>query len=152
MGKKSSAARSQYRDSICSEHPYETPKLLPKCKEVKEKREMKEEDLWLVECSDEPIGRPVMTSDAELEISRKDKAGGCEDSVEVEKVLHLSRSNERDEQVQEVLENSIDTEKENKSFLDNLISRVKKLSKEDHKEDKSILKETKESANKLKED
>merc|ERR1712130_331480 len=153
--KKSSAARSQSRDSRCSEHPYETPKLLPKLIEAQGKSKLKQEDLCLVEYGYEPIGRPVLTSNAELRISREDKADGCDDSVEVEKVLHLSRNSEKDNTAQEAKEDkSIDLEKESKSFLDNLISRVKKLSKEDHKEmsDKVVLKETEESLNENKEE
>merc|ERR1712121_137575 len=126
--KKSSAARSQSRDSRCSEHPYETPKLLPKSIEVQGKRKLKQEDLCLVEYGYEPIGRPVLTSNAERRISREDKADGCDDLVEVEKVLHLSRNSEKDNTAPEAKEDkSIDLEKESKSsFLDNLISRVKK--------------------------
>merc|ERR1712130_416820 len=72
-----------------------------------------------------------------------------------EKVLHLSRNSEKDNTAQEAKEDkSIDLEKESKSFLDNLISRVKKLSKEDHKEMsyKVVLKETEESLNENKQE
>ena len=89
---KKVSARSQSRDSRWSDpdHPYETPKLLPKHQRKDEDRSSRShQDMSLVEYGYEPIGRTV-TIKKEQEEEAVTKS---DEKLEMETVLHLSRHN-----------------------------------------------------------
>merc|ERR1712098_303328 len=79
---KKMSARSISRDSrAISEHNYETPKLLPKSKFIKDKIPKME----LIDYGYEPVGRPVTETQEDTEIKKEEEFGT---------VHHLSRENE----------------------------------------------------------
>lgn len=132
---KKISARSQSRDSRWSDpdHPYETPKLLPKHQRREEDRRSKShQDMSLVEYGYEPIGRPSAVLG-----TKPEEEGGAINSdeklSETDTILHLSRHNDGNSKTTASL---IET-KQGKTLLNNLIDKVKKLSKD---ESQSVIK------------
>ena len=139
---KKTSARSQSRDSRWSDpdHPYETPKLLPKHQRREEDRRSKShQEMSLVEYGYEPIGRPNPVFSQK---PQEDAAvSSTEKLTETDTILHLSRHNDGN------LKTTASETKQGKTLLNNLIDKVKKLSKEeshalikrkDSKEDKTV--------------
>merc|ERR1712156_720517 len=122
---KKSSARSISRDSRCSEHPYETPKLLPKNKSKQTASETTfSYDTSLVEYGYEPVGRRLI-NDVSIHESNEILTGA-------ETVQHLSRQNGKCETSLEE-GNNAKLKISSKSFIDTLIDKVKLLSKEESK-------------------
>ena len=122
---KKSSARSISRDSRCSEHPYETPKLLPKNKSKPTASETTfSYDTSLVEYGYEPVGRRVV-NDVSIRESNEILTGA-------ETVQHLSRQNGKCETSLEE-GNNAKSKISSKSFIDTIIDKVKLLSKEESK-------------------
>ena len=122
---KKSSARSNSRDSRCSEHPYETPKLLPKNKSKPTASETTfSYDTSLVEYGYEPVGRRVV-NDVSIRESNEILTGA-------ETVQHLSRQNGKCETSLEE-GNNAKSKISSKSFIDTIIDKVKLLSKEESK-------------------
>ena len=132
---KKISARSQSRDSRWSDpdHPYETPKLLPKHQRREEDRRSKShQDMSLVEYGYEPIGRPR----ADLVTKPEDEGAAInidEKLSETDTILHLSRHNDGDSKTT----TSVTETKQGRNLLNNLIDKVKKLSKD---ESQSVIK------------
>ena len=125
--KKKVSARSQSRESRWSDpdHPYETPKLLPKHQRRDEDRRSKShQDMSLIEYGYEPIGRPASIKKLEEEEAALNLD---EKLTETDTVLHLSRHNDGKLKTT----SSIKKTKQSKSLLNNIIDKVKKLSKEE---------------------
>merc|ERR1712098_503947 len=107
MGSKKMSARSISRDSrAISEHNYETPKLLPKSKFIKEKIPKME----LIDYGYEPVGRPVTETQEDTEIKKEEEFGT---------VHHLSRENqsERNQNEKPAAELPSPTENQKKSSI-----------------------------------
>ena len=124
---KKVSARSQSRESRWSDpdHPYETPKLLPKHQRRDEDRRSKShQDMSLIEYGYEPIGRPASIKKLEEEEAVLNLD---EKLTETDTVLHLSRHNDGKLKTT----SSIKETKQSKSLLNNIIDKVKKLSKEE---------------------
>merc|ERR1712110_838050 len=102
-----------------------TPKLLPKHQRREEDRRSKShQDMSLVEYGYEPIGRPNPV------FSQKPKEEDAsvpsdEKLTETDTILHLSRHNDGN------LKTTASETKQGKTLLNNLIDKVKKLSKEE---------------------
>merc|ERR1712072_1339597 len=126
---KKVSARSQSRESRWSDpdHPYETPKLLPKHQRRDEDRRSKShQDMPLIEYGYEPIGRPASIKKLEEEEAALNLD---EKLTETDTVLHLSRHN--DGKLKTTTSIKIKETKQGKSMLNNIIDKVKKLSKEE---------------------
>merc|ERR1711994_814623 len=122
---KKSSARSISRDSRCSEHPYETPKLMPKNKSKQTASETTfSYDTSLVEYGYEPVGRRLI-NDVSIHESNEILTGA-------ETVQHLSRQNGKCETSLEE-GNNAKLKISSKSFIDTIIDKVKLLSKEESK-------------------
>lgn len=122
---KKSSARSISRDSRCSEHPYETPKLMPKNKSKPTASETTfSYDTSLVEYGYEPVGRRLI-NDVSIHESNEILTGA-------ETVQHLSRQNGKCETSLEE-GNNAKLKISSKSFIDTIIDKVKLLSKEESK-------------------
>merc|ERR1712176_447179 len=124
---KKVSARSQSRESRSSDpdHPYETPKLLPKHQRRDEDRRSKShQDMSLIEYGYEPIGRPASIKKLEEEEAALNLD---EKLTETDTVLHLSRHNDGKLKTT----SSIKETKQSKSLLNNIIDKVKKLSKKE---------------------
>ena len=123
---KKVSARSQSQESRWSDpdHPYETPKLLSKHQRRDEDRRSKShQDMSLVEYGYEPIG-PVSIKQLEVEEA---VLNSDEKLTETDTVLHLSRHNGGNL----TTTSSIKETEKGKSLLNNIIDKVKKLSKEE---------------------
>ena len=115
--------RSPSRDSKCSEHPYETPKLLSK-----NYQKHKATDKSLVDYGYEPIGKPL------AEPSTKN----LEEETYVEEIVHFTRP------IDDKLSKD-KTEKQNMNFFTNFL---KKISKDENVKEKEITAEIKDDQNK----
>ena len=120
-GKKISP-RSPSRDSKCSEHPYETPKLLPKnsSKQI-------EKDKSLVDFGYEPIGNPMVEAGNE-----KSEGEAC-----VEEIVHFTRT------VNDIHSSSNDKTEihshSNTNFFTNFLKKISKDEKKASDEMKVVL-------------